>query len=838
MNSEIPNNAEPSDSHNKIFGRVTGFAIIVFQLGLILAAVRLFDVAARNHFFPILCIAVGGYLVHAWLPPRLRAPFFCILSLGTILFVLGWPNGAWVIGIGIALIAICHTPFPMAVRASAIGFTGLFLAGLRLEHDMPFWSVLGSMFMFRIILYLRELRRGTDRPPISHTLAYFFPLPNLCFLFFPIIDFKTFRETYRSNASWEDAQVGIRWIVRGLMHLLLYRTIKCYLLPAPHELVDAPQLMLFLVANYALYLHISGYFHIITGILHLFGFELPRTHHNYFLASSFTDIWRRINIYWKDFTTKVIFYPLFFALRGWGTRKAAMLAALCVFLGTWLLHAYQVFWITGSLPLYGTDAILWLVVGLVVACNLQLDLARVGQSRSSGEGLTLSRAVGNSLKVVGTFSVVCVFWACWNTPPFMTLIGAQAEVGFQGLSGGAWVVGFLGVAVVVYASTQLVTDRLTRFNILPRMDTPIHSVVVCTVALLGLVLAGIPQIVALLGPQVASAINPLRSESATASEAARVVQGYYEEIADAPLRAGSWLGELEGRPQPPQQLHYSDASQPADALLERELIPGWSGELGGRPLTVNRLGMRDRADRTQAKPPNTSRIAVVGSSVVMGYGVGDDETFTRLLEDHLNTQQANGMRYEVLNFGAGRSYAIQRRVLIDRKVFAFHPDAIYYVAHQDEFLGPVRHLAALAEKKNELPYPYLNNIIKKAGITSETSGGMAGALLQPHAREIVLGVYRDLVAECKQRGILPVWIYLPMPGVVSTSTQSKELIQLAEEAGFVVVDLTGWADGRKPLEVRLGESDYHASVLGHQLIAERLKKVLIQRPELLPRIAR
>ena len=103
------------------------------------------------------------------------------------------------------------------------------------------------------------------------------------------------------------------WIVRGLSHLLAYRVVKYYLLPAPHELGDLPHLALFLAANYALYLHVSGYFHIITGVFHLFGFELPRTHHNYFLASSFTDIWRRINIYWKDFMTKVFFLPAFFA---------------------------------------------------------------------------------------------------------------------------------------------------------------------------------------------------------------------------------------------------------------------------------------------------------------------------------------------------------------------------------------------------------------------------------------------------------------------------------------------------------------------------------------------
>ena len=210
---------------------------------------------------------------------------------------------------------------------------------MRLDLDRPFWPVLGSMFMFRLIIYLYELRREAARPPLAVTVAYFFPFQNVCFLFFPILDFRTFRDSYRSDFRWRDAQAGLVFVVRGLSHLLAYRVVKYYLLPSPHQLGDLPHLALFLAANYALYLHVSGYFHIVTGLFHLFGFGLPRTHHNYFLASSFTDIWRRINIQWKEFMAKLFFFPAFFAARRWGTRAAVVVAALWVFLATWLLHS-------------------------------------------------------------------------------------------------------------------------------------------------------------------------------------------------------------------------------------------------------------------------------------------------------------------------------------------------------------------------------------------------------------------------------------------------------------------------------------------------------------------
>jgi hypothetical protein len=201
--------------------------------------------------------------------------------------------------------------------------------------------------------------------------------------------------------------------------------------------------------------------------------------------------------------------------------------------------------------------------------------------------------------------------------------------------------------------------------------------------------------------------------------------------------------------------------------------------VAGARLTVNRFGMRDRPDLTREKPPGIRRVAVVGSSVVMGYGVGDGEPFPRLLEAHLNARPG-GRRYEVLNFGTGKSFAVHRHVLIDRTVFAFDPDAVYYVAHQDEFEGPVHHLAMLVAKGVELPYPPLRDVVRKAGVARDTPWGMTVALLRPHARDIVLGVYRHLVAACRARGVLPVWVYLPMPGV---EAPAGAFVRVAEEAG-------------------------------------------------------
>jgi hypothetical protein len=388
---------------------------------------------------------------------------------------------------------------------------------------------------------------------------------------------------------------------------------------------------------------------------------------------------------------------------------------------------------------------------------------------------------------------------------------------------------------------QLARDALLLAGVLPLPVSFDRSVAVRLATLVLLVAAGFPQVTAMLGPSGAELAATLRRDSYTLAEAEQQARGYYEEIADARVPASPWLDALRGKDTPPagDATHYIEMTRPTDELQGRELIPGWSGNLAGGPITVNGLGMRDREGITRHKPADTCRIALVGSSVVMGYGVGDDQVFKCLVEERLNAAApAGGPHYELLNFGTGMSSALHRRVLVERRVFAFQPDALYYFAHQDELLNPVRHLARLHGTGTPLPYPCLEDVVRRAGITPGTAWGAADIMLRPRAREVLLCIYRGLVEECRARGILPVWVYLPMPGIVEVSIKSSEVVSVASEAGFVVLNLADWADGYAPGDVKLSPADHHPNARGHQVIAERLFAALRRRPELLPESAR
>jgi hypothetical protein len=110
----------------------------------------------------------------------------------------------------------------------------------------------------------------------------------------------------------------------------------------------------------------------------------------------------------------------------------------------------------------------------------------------------------------------------------------------------------------------------------------------------------------------------------------------------------------------------------------------------------------------------------------------------------------------------------------------------------------------------------------------------ADAMLEPFAMDIVRGVYRDLVDECRRRGVLPVWVYLPIPGVTNTPAQAAAFADLARDAGFTVVSLDGWVGRYSAADVLLSVDGHHPNPLGQRLIAGRLDETLRQRPDRLP----
>jgi len=398
------------------------FVPILAHLGAMVAVFGVYRLEGRA-FQMLAMTALAALPVHYALPFRCKKPFFVAVSIAGLIGVFGVAAAAVVLGIAAILIGACYLPIPWHARSGLIAATAIAMAYARVGRIAPgvpetAWAVLGSMFMFRLLLYLYELKHAKRPEPLVDTLGYFFLLPNYAFMHFPVVDYRTLQRGHFAKEIHATQQTGLRMLFRGTVQLLIYRLIYHDILISPGEVVNFASLMLFLVTNYGLYLHVSGQFHLACGLLHLFGFSLPETHHRYLLATSFTDYWRRINIYWKDFMVRVVFNPVAFRLKRQPQWLALSAATTAVFLATWLLHAYQSFWLRGSWAFSWHDALFWGILGVLVLVNVQVD-ARSSRRRTLGArnhaGLVSFALAGRVAKTSATFLTIALLWSLWTS---------------------------------------------------------------------------------------------------------------------------------------------------------------------------------------------------------------------------------------------------------------------------------------------------------------------------------------------------------------------------------------------------------------------------------------
>jgi len=799
-------------------------ALIALQLGLVLVVFRQYQIE-NSGFLLIAQIGFAGFVVHAFLPLRFRLPFFALLSIGATAMLLGAVNVAWMFAIGIVLIGICHLPVPFSLRVAALVGVAVVLAaqrtgGIASPWNEAIWPILGSMFMFRLILYLHDLKHDKAPKSLARTIAYFFMLPNASFPLFPVVDYASFRRNYYDDHAYRIYQTGVNWIVRGVVHLILYRAVYYHMTLAPAEVATPELLMQYLVSNFLLYLKVSGIFHLAVGMLYLFGFRLPETHNRYFLAAGFTDFWRRINIYWKDFMQKVFYYPAVFRLKRFGANTAIVVATLWVFLLTWFLHAYQWFWIRGTSLFVLQDILFWTILGLLVVVNSLWEMKH-GRARTIGKAKFSWRMVGRvTLKSYLTFWFICILWSFWTSDKLSDWTALwQAMAGPYTWSVLVWPLVVLAVIFVgniprTKAETETDASAAQRAWIRDRATT-----FAMVVLLIGV---SIEPVFSRFGTQASTFVHSLRQSTLSRLDIAKMERGYYEGLTDI-VRVNSQLWETYAkRPAGWLDNQGSGLKRYVGGFVQTELIPSFVSKTTYGAVTTNRWGMRDR-DYAQERGPGTFRAALLGASSLMGWGVADDATFEALLENRLNREMNDGpfQRYELLNYGVP-GYQPPQQLATFERALALQPNALMYVATGRELSRSVSYLAEVVSKQIEIPYPRLRDIVSKAGVVAGMQEVEAERRLKPHAHEILQFVYGQLAERAKSLGIQPIWIFLPQVRKGLWQEETAPAAGIAESAGFFVLRLDDVYKHRDIAKIRLAEWDDHPNAYGHQLIAEQL----------------
>ncbi len=365
-------------------------------------------------------LTLAALPVHYLAPFRWKKPISVMVAIVGMAWIFGVSQCLWLLLFSSVFVGICAVPCAWRVRVGILVAIGVGLAAIRSRTGLAStWAVgacipvLASLFMFRIVLYMYELKHCRQSPRCIDALSYFLLTPNLCFLHFPVVDYQTFLRGYFASDVHQIQRGGLIMILRGTVHLLAYRLIHQRLLGSPSAVANLWDLACYLVCNYLLYLRVSGQFHIACGMLHLFGFQLPETHKNYLLATGFTDYWRRINIYWKDFMVRIVFNPIVYRLKREPQPLALAAGTIAVFSATWILHAYQSFWLRGTWGFSAPDGLFWGILGVLVFVNVQQDARRPRAGRRTYRLWGIGTRVA---KVVATFTTIAVLWSLWSSP--------------------------------------------------------------------------------------------------------------------------------------------------------------------------------------------------------------------------------------------------------------------------------------------------------------------------------------------------------------------------------------------------------------------------------------
>jgi hypothetical protein len=322
--------------------------------------------------------------------------------------------------------------------------------------------------------------------------------------------------------------------------------------------------------------------------------------------------------------------------------------------------------------------------------------------------------------------------------------------------------------------------------------------------------------------------------------------GYYEGLigGDGEGSRGELAMRLLGKPSDWVRFHAANVSQQLEHdFLLFELKPNLNRTLFGHPFTTNSHGMRDR-EHSVAKPPGVFRIAVLGSSIDMGWGIGTEVTYVNLLQDWLNAHAARrglGRRFEVINFAVAAYSPMQRLEAFRRKAVAFDPDMVLYSATLLDTRLIEIYICDLIQSDVDLHYDFLRAAVAEAGIGGddlrrEPDGKLANkARIKEKLRPRYWSLYDQtlglLADDCRSLGVPLACLIIPRVGKADAPDLRAEPVArlrgIAAHHAIPLLDLSSAFDHFDPAKLEIAAWDDHPNVLGHRRLFLALAHSLV-----------
>ena len=777
-----------SENREAIFNidRLRFFSLALAQFILILFIVTRYNFEKSSGIIDYAPYVILVFAIYSFIAIRFRPAFLFLACVALVYAAFGILAGSFFILIGLGLILICHLPIKYTYRFVLILAIAFLLALFRTEFIYIPWMTMTAMymaplFMFRLIIYLYEIKNGLVPANKWQSISYFFMFPNVFFLFFPIIDYKTYVKTHLDSPEKEIWQKGIRWMLRGLIHIMCYRLICFHFLIGPVEVIDLPTM-----------------------------FRYKKILKKNLLA----------------FTMMTVFFI------------------------TWIMHSYQLFWITGVVSVRSIDVIFWMVIGACITTNsVIVEKYTLAEDRVEKPQSEFKKYFMKIIRMMGMFLFMSIMWSLWNTRTledwlFIVSKGKQVD-SKQLLLIFSVVIGIIGLGILV----QMMLKNVKLKQLINRKP---HETILLTLSTLTLLtLFSFKEIRCNIPLSLQHLYDQISDGSANKLEKTNAEAGYYDKLIEG--EEGNTIG-IGGRSlkKMVKKNPYTDAYIYQNNIVNRRMKPNLNIVGSDHNFQSNSFGIRDK-EYSIKKPLGTKRLALLGGSYQMGSGVNNTEVFEAIVEERINkeglhfdlsasTQNAQCddstvslsavedkggfMHLEIFNFAAGGYYLLQHVEIVHTSVFQYDMDALVYFAHTDERGKVVKDFTTIIKKELPLKYPFLQQIVKESGIKSYMSILQIRELLTPYADTIMKWGYKEIYEQCKKNNVVPVWAYMETTTEFVDDAEYNELKAYAESLGFVTLDLRNTYGNIDRVEIQISDLNTHPNVLGHRLIAERFYKEL------------
>lgn len=268
--------------------------------------------------------------------------------------------------------------------------------------------------------------------------------------------------------------------------------------------------------------------------------------------------------------------------------------------------------------------------------------------------------------------------------------------------------------------------------------------------------------------------------------------------------------------------------------------PGWPGvpfwhrpgarvPFHGFEIVTNRFGMRS-PEIDEQPPPGVRRVAVLGDSITLGWGVPSEEAFPALCARLLQRMPSDGPRVEVLNFGIGNANTAMAAALHEALVRRFGASEVvlaYFVNDAELLAQSSSGRSAWGSELVVWTWSRLLRVRSRFDPSARYDAYYAGLYRDDApgwiaARSALVSLARRVRDDGARLTVLLIPELHRLEGSNPFGAAYDQVATLARREGAEVVDLWPAFEGREPRSLWVSDEDAHPNRAGHEVIAREM----------------